>query len=495
MGLAIKSMDDEKARPHPGRATGRDARRSAIARRTNELNFAQLADKAAQEKTQRERLNAYNQLATTAKNDEDFLTQKIAKAKELGDGEGMLAARQQLATYKTQQLKTAVDGGLRRLLGTGDPTGLQDAYNNLFPDGNKVAVTRANLTANMTFSLLISPAKVVAQQPDMTVDSIGNDGDDTFDGPKVHGGHLEKQLGTSTPSSWKTKGRQQSQQPRRPPKINAQSAAKTTKWPRSQNITVQADGAALRDLEHACQRQQLAPNSSDRPGRRKAVTDAWQWMAAGRDTKETDKRRMKQRAMLSALFRDQMRVHRAHLNLESRRRRNALNRKAHRSGEDPEEAVKRQSALSAQNGSEENQRRSADGPHSVLPVMADALPKWQDVAAASPEFQPLIRRSARRCAWATAKARGVVPLRRRRRRIGRRASCSGVRRLRSKPGVFPADRESADRPAHAQPRDGGWNTRHRESGGAVVRPYKAAAGWMRTVAAGQHAAAPVILRH
>jgi len=173
MGLAIKSLDDEKrARAIQDEQLAGMREDRAIARRTNELNFAQLADKAAQEKTQRERLNAYNQLATTAKNDEDFLTQKIAKAKELGDGEGMLAARQQLATYKTQQLKTAVDGGLRRLLGTGDPTGLQDAYNNLFPDGNKVAVTRKP-DGKYDLQFVDQSGKVVAQQPDMTVDSIG----------------------------------------------------------------------------------------------------------------------------------------------------------------------------------------------------------------------------------------------------------------------------------------------------------------------------------
>ena len=80
MGLAIKSLDDEKrARAIEDERLASEREDRTMRRQMNELNFAQLADKAAQEKTQRERLNAYNQLATTAKNDEDFLTQKIAK--------------------------------------------------------------------------------------------------------------------------------------------------------------------------------------------------------------------------------------------------------------------------------------------------------------------------------------------------------------------------------------------------------------------------------
>lgn len=153
MGLAIKSLDEEKrARAIQEEQLAGMREDRAIARRTNELNFAQLADRAAQEKTQRERLNAYNQLATTAKNDEDFLTQKIAKAKELGDGEGMLAARQQLATYKAETLRRTVDGELRKFMMTGDPTALQNIYNTQVPDGNKVIVTPLNKTTVSTAS-------------------------------------------------------------------------------------------------------------------------------------------------------------------------------------------------------------------------------------------------------------------------------------------------------------------------------------------------------
>ena len=149
MGLAMKTIDDDarKARSEEQIAALRGQQI-----KLGELNFAQLADKAAQEKTQRERLNAYNQLATTAKNDEDFLTQKIAKAKELGDGEGMLAARQQLATYKAETLRRTVDGELRKFMMTGDPTALQNIYNTQVPDGNKVIVTPLNKTTVSTAS-------------------------------------------------------------------------------------------------------------------------------------------------------------------------------------------------------------------------------------------------------------------------------------------------------------------------------------------------------
>lgn len=149
MGLAMKTIDDDarKARSEEQIAALRGQQI-----KLGELNFAQLADRAAQEKTQRERLNAYNQLATTAKNDEDFLTQKIAKAKELGDGEGMLAARQQLATYKAEALRRTVDGELRKFMMTGDPTALQNIYNTQVPDGNKVIVTPLNKTTVSTAS-------------------------------------------------------------------------------------------------------------------------------------------------------------------------------------------------------------------------------------------------------------------------------------------------------------------------------------------------------
>jgi len=173
IGLAMKDIDETKrANAIQDERLAADREDRIQRRRMNDLSFSQLADRAAQEKTARERAKAYNDLTLDAKGDEDFLTKKIAKAKELGDGETMLATRDQLAKYKTGQLKTAVDGGLRRLLGTGDPTGLQDAYNNLFPDGNKVAVTRKP-DGKYDLSFVDPSGKIVAEQPDMTVDGIG----------------------------------------------------------------------------------------------------------------------------------------------------------------------------------------------------------------------------------------------------------------------------------------------------------------------------------
>lgn len=173
VGLAIKGIDeDNRKRAIQDEELANNREDRTMRRQVHELTFSQLTDKAAQEKNARTRLQAYNDLATTATNDEDFLNKKIAKAKELGDGEGMLATRDQLAKYKTAQLKTAVDGGLRRLIGTGDATGLQDAYNNLFPDGNKVAVTRTP-DGKYDLQFVDKSMKVIASQPGMTADNLG----------------------------------------------------------------------------------------------------------------------------------------------------------------------------------------------------------------------------------------------------------------------------------------------------------------------------------
>lgn len=301
MGLAIKSLDDEKrARAIQDEQLAGMREDRAIARRTNELNFAQLADKAAQEKTQRERLNAYNQLATTAKNDEDFLTQKIAKAKELGDGEGMLAARQQLATYKTQQLKTAVDGGLRRLLGTGDPTGLQDAYNNLFPDGNKVAVTRKP-DGKYDLQFVDQSGKVVAQQPDMTVDSIGMMAMKLMD-PKFTEDIWKKQVEHQFKFDYEEK-KANNQQARDLAKINAQSAADEKMAGVKHGFTVQEIAArGIEDRKNSAASAAATGAQQRQTYTWKAVTDAAMDGGGGSDNKELDRRVKQGRAALDKYF-------------------------------------------------------------------------------------------------------------------------------------------------------------------------------------------------
>ena len=145
MGLAIKTIDDD-ARPQfqdeqlAGMREDRD--RGAL----NELNFAQLADKAAQEKTQRERLNAYNQLATTAKNDEDFLTQKIAKAKRTRRRRRHAGSASAVGDLKAEALRKPLTESLRLHDDRRSDRRCRNIYNTQVPDGNKVAVTPLNKT-------------------------------------------------------------------------------------------------------------------------------------------------------------------------------------------------------------------------------------------------------------------------------------------------------------------------------------------------------------
>lgn len=142
VGLAIKGIDeDNRKRAIQDEELANNREDRTMRRQVHELTFSQLTDKAAQEKTARTRLQAYNDLATTATNDEDFLNKKIAKAKELGDGEGMLSARQQLVSYKAENLRKTVDVNLRKFMMTGDPTALTEIYNTQVPDGKKVLVT------------------------------------------------------------------------------------------------------------------------------------------------------------------------------------------------------------------------------------------------------------------------------------------------------------------------------------------------------------------
>lgn len=144
-GNAMKAYDDQKRANaiQDEQLAGQRADRDTM-RRMNELKFAELADTAATTKRARDRADQYSSLATNATGDEDFLTKKIEKAKELGDGDTMLATKQQLASLRAANLSKTVASELGKFQMTGDPTALQNIYNTQVPDGKKVLVTPIN---------------------------------------------------------------------------------------------------------------------------------------------------------------------------------------------------------------------------------------------------------------------------------------------------------------------------------------------------------------
>lgn len=302
MGLAIKSMDDEKrARAIEDERLASEREDRTMRRQMNELNFAQLADKAAQEKTQRERLNAYNQLATTAKNDEDFLTQKIAKAKELGDGDGMLAARNQLVQYKSQQTAAALRAAMGPLIMNGDPSQLAKVYNEMIPDGNKVAYTvRPDGKFDVSFS---GPdGKLVGRaMQGLTADQIGMMATKILD-PKFAEELWKKQAEHQFKFDFEEK-KANNQQARDLAKINAQSAADEKMAGVKHGFTVQEIAArGIEDRRNSAASAAATGAQQRQTYTWKAVTDAAMDGGGGSDNKELDRRVKQGRAALDKYF-------------------------------------------------------------------------------------------------------------------------------------------------------------------------------------------------
>lgn len=179
-GLALRGLnEDARKQQMQDEALAMQKEDRAVAtedrqynRKFKDLQFGEIQAKASEDKVRRERLGQYNALTMDAKDDEDFLSRKLAKSKELGDGETFMATKQQMASMQVARLKSATERGMQRLMATGDATGLQDAYNSQFPDGNKVAVSPLpDGTYDVTFA--DASGKEVARQPKMTRDQIG----------------------------------------------------------------------------------------------------------------------------------------------------------------------------------------------------------------------------------------------------------------------------------------------------------------------------------
>lgn len=173
MGLALRDINNEQ-RAQQIQDEEIAARREER-KQTGQLRGLQISEAmsvAADRQKQRGWDASYEQAAKGAPDEETTLRNTMKAAQTNGDTKTLMATRQQIAALKAGQLKQAVDGGLRQLMGTGDPTGLQTAYNNLFPDGNKVNVER---TPDNKYNLQFVDAsgKVTGQQPGMTVDQIG----------------------------------------------------------------------------------------------------------------------------------------------------------------------------------------------------------------------------------------------------------------------------------------------------------------------------------
>ncbi len=298
MGLAMKTIDDDarKARSEEQIAALRGQQI-----KLGELNFAQLADKAAQEKTQRERLRAYNGVATSSKDEEDFLTRKIDMAKQLGDGDTMLATRAQLLKYKTDKTANAVRNAIGPLITRGDPSQLAKVYNELIPDGNKVAYTvNPDGKFDVTFS---GPDGKVVGSPlkGLDVNDLGAMAMQIVD-PKF----LEKTLEKDIDHRFKFKYEEQkanNQQARDLAKIGAQSAADEKMAGVKHGFTVQEIAArGIEDRKNSAASAAATGAQQRQTYTWKAVTDAAMDGGGGSDNKELDRRVKQGRAALDKYF-------------------------------------------------------------------------------------------------------------------------------------------------------------------------------------------------
>lgn len=123
--------DEQLAGAREDRAMNREAR-------TLQINQMKRADAEAQKAQQR--TDAYGGLLMDSADPVAFYQSKAAKARELRDANGYFEAVNGLAQEKQKQYANRIQGALRQLMVSGDPTGIAQAYNESFPDGNQVAV-------------------------------------------------------------------------------------------------------------------------------------------------------------------------------------------------------------------------------------------------------------------------------------------------------------------------------------------------------------------
>jgi hypothetical protein len=172
-GNALKNYQDTQRRQTiedeqlAGQREDRTMRRDMQAMQLGQMKRADAEAQKVQQRT-----DAYGGLLMDSADPVAFYQSKATKAKELRDANGYFEAVNGLAQEKQKQYTSRIQGGLRQLMVSGDPSAIMQAYNESFPDGNQVAVAPGSKPGTYAVTFTDKSGKV-HEAGEMDRDGIG----------------------------------------------------------------------------------------------------------------------------------------------------------------------------------------------------------------------------------------------------------------------------------------------------------------------------------